>query len=345
MLSAVDDAVDMRDPLEAGDHPGSVRSMPTGDSATRILIDGGQTGTRVRIETAGGAADHEAPPIRTDRPVVEQIATTVRAILDAGAGRPAGDESVGRSVIAAGVSGLTPDASRPVDLLEALAGVGVVSVALAHDSVTAYLAANRDEFGAVTAVGTGVVTLGVGRGGVCRVDGWGHLFGDAGSAYWIGRSGIAAALRAFDGRGPDTALRMAAEEEFGPLPELYMVVQADPDRVARVAGFARTVDAASEDRDAVAQRIIDDAAAELATAAVTALDRSGHGTDDPARVSWVGGVMSASDRLRNRFVDSVSRRAPGVTVAPPHGRPFDGVRLLADLDATHPLSGEVYRAW
>jgi N-acetylglucosamine kinase-like BadF-type ATPase len=322
----------------------ALRFVTIGDSATRILIDGGQTGTRVRVETTAGAADHEAPPIRTDRPVVEQIAATVRDIIEAGAGDPGPDVSTGRWTVAAGVSGLTPDSSRPADLLESLAGMDIVSVALAHDSVTAYLAANRHEFGAVTAVGTGVVTLGVGRDGVCRVDGWGHLFGDAGSAYWIGRSGIAAALCAFDGRGPDTALRAAAEEEFGPLPELYMSVQADPDRVARVAGFARTVDAASVERDPVAQRIIDDAADELATSALTALDRSGHRAEAPARVSWVGGVLSASDRLRNRFVDNVSRRAPGVSVAPPHGRPFDGVRLLADLDPTHPLSGEVFRA-
>ena len=321
----------------------ALRSVTTGDSVTRILIDGGQTGTRVRIETPDGGSDHDAPPIRTDRPVVEQIAATVRDILRTAEARSGPDKSTGPSVVAAGVSGLTPGASRPIDLLAALGDAGVDSVALAHDSVTAYLAANRHEFGAVTAVGTGVVTLGVGRGGVCRVDGWGYLFGDAGSAYWIGRSGITAALRAFDGRGPETALRVATEEEFGPLAELYMSVQADPDRVARIAAFARAVDAASEAGDAAAQQVIDDAADELATSAMTALDRSGRGPGEPARVSWVGGVMSASDRLRNRFADTISRRAAGVSVEPPHGPPFDGVRLLTDLDAAHPLAEHVYR--
>ncbi|WP_238419685.1 BadF/BadG/BcrA/BcrD ATPase family protein [Gordonia sp. 'Campus'] len=306
----------------------------TDDTRRRILIDGGQTGTRVRVESADGVDEFEAAPIRTDRPVVDQIAATVRGI-------PVDDPG---ATLAAGVSGLTPSASRPGEILDELADVGIVSVALAHDSVTGYLSANGGEFGAVTAVGTGVVTLGVGAGGVHRVDGWGHLFGDAGSAYWMGRAGIEAALRAFDGRGPDTVLEEAAAEEFGPLPELYMELQGDPDRVSRVAAFARRVDAASTADDPVAQQILTDAADELAASVAAALERSGHRPGDAARVSWVGTVMTANDRLRERFAAAVIGRTSGVEIAEPHGRPFDGVRMLAGLDDEHPLATQIHRA-
>ncbi|GAC52502.1 BadF/BadG/BcrA/BcrD ATPase family protein [Gordonia amicalis] len=305
-----------------------------GHTAGRILVDGGQTGMRLRIETPGGSDDRELGPIRTDRPVVEQIG---EAVGDAGI--PQGTWS-----LAAGVSGLTPQAARSSALLAAVADLGVTAVALAHDSVTAYLAANRDGFGVVTAVGTGVVTLGVGPAGVHRVDGWGYLFGDAGSAYWIGRAGISAALRAFDGRGSETILQQRAAEVFGPLDELYMVIQGDPDRVARVAGFARAVDAAAQAGDDVAQRVIDGAADELAESAVTALERSGHRPGDDARISWMGTVMSASARLRRRFVDVVGERVPGVDIGAPHGQPLDGVRLLTDLGDAHPLAAEVHRS-
>ena len=79
----------------------ALRSVTTGDSVTHILIDGGQTGTRVRIETPDGGSDHDAPPIRTDRPVVEQIAATVRDILRTAMVRSGPDGSPGPSVVAA----------------------------------------------------------------------------------------------------------------------------------------------------------------------------------------------------------------------------------------------------
>lgn len=97
-----------------------------------------------------------------------------------------------------GLSGLTDDAAQPAVLRHRLAHFGVrTRRPRPRFTVTAYLAANGTRHGVVVAAGTGVVTLGVGPEGVARVDGWGHLLGDAGSAYWIGRAGLDAALRTF----------------------------------------------------------------------------------------------------------------------------------------------------
>lgn len=50
-----------------------------------------------------------------------------------------------------------------------------------------------------------------------RADGWGHLLGDCGSGAWIGRAGLEAAMRAYDGRsGGSAALLARAEKLFGP---------------------------------------------------------------------------------------------------------------------------------
>lgn len=312
--------------------------MPAG---ARISIDGGQTGSRVRIEVDGTVVDRDAGPIHTDRPVVEQVAAVAHAVLAEHDGSLAAPRV---TALAAGVSGLTPQHSRADQLLAATADLGTTSVALAHDSISAYLGANGLAFGSVSAVGTGVVTLGVGTSGTWRVDGWGHLIGDAGSAYWLGRAGLDAALRAFDGRGPATALVDAASAEYGPLPELYMTLQGDPDRVSRVAGFARTVDGAADSGDEVARQITDAAASELVGSALTALHRTGWSPGDHARVSWMGAVLRNSDRIRNRFVDGMTRHAPGVDVAAPLGSPLDGVAQLLSVPVGHPLAAQIDRA-
>ena len=44
------------------------------------------------------------------------------------------------------------------------------------------------------------------RGEAARAGGWGHMIGDEGSGYWIGREALAAVMRASDGRGPATRL-------------------------------------------------------------------------------------------------------------------------------------------
>lgn len=299
--------------------------------AQRISVDGGQSGTRIRLD---GRPDVDAGPIYTDRPLVGQLAGYLRDALP----QPTGAVEY---ELAVGISGLTPHNSNPEELLSACRELGVVRVALAHDSVSAYLGSNGWEFGAVVAVGTGVVGLGVSPAAISRVDGWGYLFGDAGSAYWIGRSGIAATLRAFDGRGAATTLESLTVERFGPLPEVYVAVQSDPDRVSKVAAFAVVVAGAADAGDEVATTIISDAADELARTVCTAATRAHPEWATPPRISWAGKVLTANDSLRARFVNQVRHRIPDADIAAPLGKPLDGVGRLFDAPQGHPLASEI----
>ena len=90
---------------------------------------------------------------------------------------------------------------------------------------------------------------------MARVDGWGYLMGDAGSGYWIGREALDAVMRAFDGRGPDTALRDVAERRW---PDLEAGVHQPPVRGGSrdvVASFAEHVARLATEGDAVSQHI------------------------------------------------------------------------------------------
>ncbi|RUR03650.1 ATPase [Labedella endophytica] len=277
--------------------------------------------------------EHEAPGLLTDRPILPQVAAFATEL----------SETSGHSVdaLALGLSGLTPAASRPDVLLTAVAPLGVRRVALAHDSVSGYLAANGTATGAMLAVGTGVVILAVSDTAVAKVDGWGYLVGDVGSGFWIGRAGLDAAMRAFDGRAEATVLEAAARERFGALDELYMVIQGDERRVSLVASFARTVIESAAAGDAVALRIVRGAAGELAHSAATALRRTGWEPGSPTRVGAVGAPVTRSDLMRGALAEALALEAPGAQLSDALGEPIDGVAALLDVSPGHPLAASI----
>ena len=290
---------------------------------TRVSIDAGQSSVRVRLD---GRRELVFPGIRTDRSPVAQVA----ALL-------AEHDGWGATSVAVGLTGHDGDDEASASILAAVPTASAAFVA--HDSVTGYLGANGRAHGVVAAVGTGVVVLGVGRAGIARVDGWGSLLGDAGSAYWLGRAGLDAVLRAHDGRGTATSLTAAVAAAFdGPLSTVYLQIQADPDRVARVASLAPEVTRRADD-DPVCSEIVDRAADELASSIAAAALRARVDVRG-ARVSGTGQVL-ASRTLADRMAVRLGHRWPGGVLKRPLGEPIDGVQLLHDLPGDHPLAGSV----
>ncbi|MFC7788009.1 N-acetylglucosamine kinase [Microbacterium sp. MAHUQ-60] len=292
-----------------------------------LAIDAGQTGIKTRlVHTDGSTHDELFPGVLTDRPLLPQVAGVVESALRSAA--------VGPPTITFGISGLTDAEAEAAALLQhpALAGVGRVVVT--HDSVTSFLGVLGDQNGAVVAAGTGVVTLGVGPEHSARVDGWGYIMGDAGSGYWIGRAALDAVMRAFDGRGPATALAGVVQERWPDLETAYSLLQASHDRVRTVASFAAPTAALAATGDEVAVRICREAAGELALAVIAALQVTD--APDDAAVGAIGGVFG-SDLIRSSFTDAVRAVRPRARFVPPIGSGLDGAVSLAGLGAQHPL--------
>ncbi|MEU1972706.1 BadF/BadG/BcrA/BcrD ATPase family protein [Microbacterium sp. NPDC019599] len=299
-----------------------------------LAVDAGQTGTKVRSGGIGEPVEFVLPGVRTHEPLLPQLAESVRHVA-----RELGGPV---SVVSTGTSGLTaPDADA--SLLRALLDdVAPERVLLAHDSVTSFLGTLGDRRGAVVAAGTGVVTLAVGASTVARVDGWGNIMGDAGSAYWIGRAGLDAAMRGYDGRGPATPLTDRLRERWTDIEDAYMALQGDADRVRIVASFSETVSELAGD-DATAADICRAAAAELALSVTTALRRVGIESTERPAVSAIGGVFR-SPLVRDRFEQIISASHPDTIFEAAHGTGLDGAAALAALDAAHPLMAHVSEA-
>lgn len=222
-------------------------------------------------------------------------------------------------VVALGLTGFPAD---PRQALELAVGIGELldarEVRLTQDMVTAHAGALPDGYGVVVAGGTGLVCLAVDRDGRHhKVDGHGYLFGDAGSAFAIGRAGLVAVQRARDGRGPATEL---AGTDLDPV-TLYR----SPTLVDDVARFAPEVFRCAAEADPVAHDIVVRAAADIAEtvdAAVRAL-----AGDEPVPVAFVGGLFDgAGEQLLGPVRSALSDRARPLPAA---GTSLDGAERLA----------------
>jgi len=296
-----------------------------------LALDCGQTSISWSLETGSERLEGTGLGVDTSRPIEPQIADAARTVLSATGQEP--------TLLVCGSSGLDrPDARAA---LSALAGTSITDVALAHDSTTSYLGALGDSPGVMITCGTGVVTLAVGADEVARVDGWGWIMGDAGSAYWIGRNALEAAMRGYDGRRQATTLTEIVAADFDDIELAYLELQADPNRVSRVASYAAKVDVAAH-RDPVARNILDKAAAHLAEAVVAGAHRVGLGRDGPPAVSALGRTFESA-RVRERFIAFLTLDWPTFELLEPLGDGLRGAELLDDLGDS-PLATRVSRA-
>lgn len=279
-------------------------------------VDGGQSGLRIRW----------APDARTGTgPGYVHVADGVGAVIESVrlAARAAGGNAGERVAVAClGLSGIVLDEQSSPVLAEGVAKVlGAEEVRLCGDMVTSHAGALPDGYGVVLAAGTGVVCLALGAGGSWhRVDGWGYLFGDAGGAFAVGRAGLAAALRARDGRGPATALTGALDLD---LIRLY----TSPTLTRDVAGLAPRVFACAAGGDGVARAIVESAAGDLAEtigAAVASLRGKGE-----VPVACTGGLFAAGEQLLGPLRARLAARVPRARLRPPAGSALDGASRLA----------------
>lgn len=296
-----------------------------------LAVDSGGSGMRLAVGTVGRGAvarRESRDPVRTgDRGIdpghlMEQLAPMVRSSV-----AEAGVDRLGTAVIGAAGLATLGDALR-AELPAALEReFGIGRVALVGDAVTAYVGALGPRPGVVVAAGTGLIAMGTDLTCWRRADGWGHLLGDCGSGAWIGRAGLEAALRAYDGRsGGSAGLLARAEELFGPMRGLPGKLYPRPDRPAVLASFAPHV-AACADGDPVAADILRAAARHMAESAAAVCPGAGE-----PQVALTGGLFKMGDPLVVPLEEELSKRLPHARLVPAAGDPLAGsVRIATDL--------------
>ena len=191
--------------------------------------------------------------------------------------------------------------------------------------------------GVVVIAGTGSVAVGRNDAGEeARAGGWGPIVGDEGSGYAIGRGGLAAILRAFDGRGPATAMTESLQRDHGMSPsDLPRFVYAQTTHADDIARLGKLVIDAAEGGDAVAREIVTNAGAELAKAVLAVAQRLGLSRLS-FPVAYVGGAFHAGEALIAPMRSAILAAAPDARIAPATHTPVQGAAQMAMRAATNP---------
>ena len=198
---------------------------------------------------------------------------------------------------------------------------------LTSDAAIALAAAVRNAPGIVVIGGTGSIAYARDRQGkLLRAGGWGIPFDDRGSGYDLGRKAVAAALEAFDGRGPHTTLveRICRRQKIRSMSEIISQQLAQQE----VAALFPLVMEAAQEGDLVARHLCDEAALELARLPAALLKRAGW-IRRSTPVVTTGGVFQSSPLIRHAFARHLRRFAPLARVELMARPPVEGALWLA----------------
>ena len=200
---------------------------------------------------------------------------------------------------------LTNDGALPLSALEGAVGVAVIA-------------------------GTGSITIGRdSTGAETRAGGWGHIVGDEGSAYELGRAAIQACCRAADGRGEATSLLpailaywdlLAPEDLIG---KVYPHVPKDG-----IAALSRLVLTEAEGGDRRARSIASVAAHEIAISALAVGSRLNF-PDGKLPLALTGGLLVGSQTFRQAVLRRVRARRPTGQVEIVHEPALSAARAAA----------------
>jgi N-acetylglucosamine kinase-like BadF-type ATPase len=198
---------------------------------------------------------------------------------------------------------------------------------LLHDAPVAHAGALGGKPGIIVIAGTGSVAYGVGeRGQAVTVGGWGYLFGDEGSAFWIAREALSGIMRDRDaGRSNDLLDDAMKYFNYSSLRAMSRAFYMETISREQLAAFARIVIHAGEMGSEAAERLTNDAADAIANLAALAARQL---RQDAPGVALMGGLMQ-SKTMREAAIYSVRRILPNAELVPPRHDAATGALILA----------------
>lgn len=296
-----------------------------------LAVDGGNSKTDVALVAEDGrllaavrgpTSSHQAAGLG---PGMERLAGMVaEAVASAG---PDAQPDVAVYTVAG--------ADTPADVRTLRAALGERGFAredlVLNDAFGALRAGTDRTWGVVVICGSGVNAAGVAPDGrSVRLDALGEYSGDWGGGNDVGWEGLAAAVRARDGRGPRTRLERDVPAYFGLRTPAALTSAMYTGRISakRIGELSPVVFAAAEAGDPAARRIVDRLADEVIVMAGAMIRRLHLRRRDPDVVLGGGVFRTRESGFWERIRDGVADIAPAARLVPLTAPPVAGAALL-----------------
>ena len=192
---------------------------------------------------------------------------------------------------------------------------------IVNDVKLAWAGALACQPGIVVLSGTGSMAYAVDQNGRdWRAGGWGHYFGDEGSAYWLGQKCCALFSKMADGRSPKGPLYRIVWHELDLEKEdfaLINLIAGQKDERKETAALARLLFRAAMQGDNQAQELFQQAGAELAATAVAIVKQISGQFLQAIPVSYAGGSFASGELLLSPLRSELERSRLPITFREP----------------------------
>lgn len=213
------------------------------------------------------------------------------------------------------------------EVAAAMDRAGIANWKLVGDNVIAMYGALDGQPGISLIAGTGSICFGRdAEGREARSGGWGHLIGDEGSAYALGRDALSAVAHAWDGYGEKTVLTDLLASQLGLDTQRKIISYVYSGDKSAVADLSPLVETAARQGDAAALAIVRKNAGQMAELVGAVADRLGF---DRAEVAMLGGMLENDTCLRAAFLEVMGARYPHFTCVLPRHDACTGAVMMA----------------
>jgi N-acetylglucosamine kinase-like BadF-type ATPase len=206
------------------------------------------------------------------------------------------------------------------------------SYSCGNDMVCSWAGAFGCEDGISVIAGTGSIAYGEYHGRAARAGGWGEVFGDEGSAYWIAREGLAAFSRMSDGRSPTGPLKEMVREHFQLKRDIDLAGLINGLSGASrtsIAQLCQLIGEAAAKGDDEACEIYRRAGGELASIVIAVRHNLNVPPAETVPVSYTGGVFATGERILRSFAAALDAADDSYRLQPPLLEPVLGAAVYA----------------